>query len=126
MRKFVVFIALLSFSMGLMQCDNAPSSSKTEQTPRKGLFKNKKAKAEEKADGISQADSVVVDSSLAEEPNPVPADIDVVELPEPEEPENLDWESAADADTLGSDSNEITEEWLDEEDIDYDEGEFED
>jgi|SRR5690554_2070173 len=128
MRKYVVFIALLSFLMGFAQCDNAPNLSKTDQKekPRTGLFKKQKQKTENKTNANHEVDSLTVDSTLAEEPKQLLPDSGIVELPVPEEPVDIDWESSAQEDTLSSDTNEVTEEWLDEEDIDYSEGEFED
>lgn len=134
MRKIVGFIVLLSLLAGFTQCDNAPTPSKTEQKekPRKRLFKKENRASEDKTETSFEIDSLEADTPLAEEPNPTPIDTEIVELPEPDEPEDIDWESSAAADTLSSDNGvdieeeEITEEWVDEEDIDYDDGEFED
>ena len=127
MRKYVVLIALLSLLMGFTHCNSAPTPSKTEQKekPRKGLFKKQNQNVEDKSESSFETDSLINDGGLAEEPNPIQSDSLTAELPEPQNPENIHWESSARADTLESDSDEITEEWIDEEDIDYDEGEFE-
>lgn len=128
MRKFVVFIALLSFLIGFTQCNDAPSTSKTEQKekPRKRIFKKQNRNAEDKVEASLEMDALNSDSTLAAEPNSIPSNTVAAELPDPEDPEDIDWESSAQTDTLSGDYEETTEEWVDEEDIDYDDGEFED
>ena len=132
MRKYVVIIALLSLVMCFIQCDNASTPSKTEQKvkPRKPFFKKQNKADKDNAEMGFDIDSLNTDSTLAEEPTPSALDTEIVELPEPANPEDINWESSAEADTLTSDRDkdeeEITEDWIDEEDIDYDDGEFED
>ena len=126
MRKYVVIIALLSLVMCFIQCDNASTPSKTEQKvkPRKPFFKKQNKADKDNAEMGFDIDSLNTDSTLAEEPNPIPSDTRTVELSETGNPEDIDWESSANPDSLTSDNDEVTEEWVDEEDIDYDEGEF--
>ena len=129
MRKFVVFIAFLSFLLGFTQCHDAPTTSKTEQNekPRKRLFKKKNS--EDKAQTNFDIDSLNADSTLAEEPNPIPADTLIAESANLDDSEEINWEATAEGDSLSSNNEEeeeVTEDWVDEEDIDYDDGEFED
>lgn len=128
MRKYVVIIALLSFVMGFTRCNNAPIPSKVEQkeTSSKRKVKKQNQVAEDNAETSFEIDTIKSDVPLAEQPSPTLLDTTTAELPDPDDSEDINWELSAVADTLAPDSEEVTEEWIDEEDIDFDDGELED
>lgn len=121
MRKFVTFSALVACLMLFASCENKQGDANLDQNekPRNSIFK-KKPKADANAnveDTLSSPDLAAGIDSVYTDSTDISSLPDSVTnaLPLPNEETEVEWESAAESDTLDTSAEEeIAEEWLEE------------
>lgn len=125
MKKTVVYIAILSLFFALAACnDTTPNnSSKTENTKKEWLKKpTKKPVKTEK----QKEDSLISLNEIQQKADPLALDSAANKLPEPENPEEINWDTEEEMDVTEVESQPDSLQVTDVEDIDYDHTEPED